>query len=143
MTPSESKRFDRHYERHLKTLKLQGKSTKTIDSYARSARRLWGYFGCCFDELTPDQLQDYFADLVESHSWSTVKVDRAGLQHFWRFVLKKDWKWIDIVKPPKVKTIPDILTQTEVEKLIGSTRRLRYRVFLLTTYSMGLRLREA
>lgn len=49
---------------------------------------------------------------------------------------------MDIVKPPKVKTIPDILTSEEVEKLIGATRKLRYRVFLLTTYSMGLRLGE-
>ncbi len=53
---------------------------------------------------------------------------------------------MNTVKPPKVKTIPDILTPDEVEKvenLIGATRKLRYRVFLLTTYSMGLRLGEA
>ena len=87
-------------------------------------------------------MEEYFAALVESHSWSTVKIDRNGLQHFWKFVLKKDWKWVDIVKPPQVKTIPDILTPTEIEKLIGKTRKLRYRVFLLTTYSMGLRLGE-
>jgi len=84
----------------------------------------------------------YFADLVESHSWSTVKIDRLGLQHFWKFVLKKDWKWVDIVKPPKVKTIPDILTPSEIEQIIGATRKLRYRVFILTTYSMELRLGE-
>ncbi|EFK07516.1 conserved hypothetical protein [delta proteobacterium NaphS2] len=41
-----------------------------------------------------------------------------------------------------MKTIPDILTPAEVEKLIGATRKLRYRIFLLTTYSMGLRLSE-
>ena len=29
-----------------------------------------------------------------------------------------------------------------IEKMIGATRKLRYRVFLLTTYSMGLRLSE-
>jgi len=50
---------------------------------------------------------------------------------------------VDIVKPPIVKTIPDILTPAEVEQLIGATCKLRYRVFLLTTYSMGLRLEEA
>ena len=100
------------------------------------------YFDCCPDKLKPEQLEDYFADLVETHSWSTVKVDRLGLQHFWKFVLKRDWNWIDIVKPPQVKTIPDILTPNEVEQLIGATRKLRYRVFLLTTYSMGLRLGE-
>ena len=43
----------------------------------------------------------------------------------------------------KVKTIPDILTPGEIEKLIGAAEKLRYRVFILTTYSMGLRLEEA
>ncbi len=142
MKKSEVNRFDKLYQRHQKTLKLQGKAPSTIDSYARSIRRVRDYFDCCPDKLKPEQLEDYFAALVESHSWSTVKIDRLGLQHFWKFVLKKEWKWVDIVKPPQVKTIPDILTPKEVELLIGATRKLRYRVFLLTTYSMGLRLGE-
>ena len=57
-------------------------------------------------------------------------------------MLEKDWQWIKIVKPPKVKSLPDILTPSEIEQLIGKTRKLRYRVFLLATYSMGLRLSE-
>ncbi len=140
---TEVKHFNTLYDHHLKTLKLQGKASKTIDAYSRSIRRVRDYFDCCPDKLEPEHLEDYFADLVESHSWSTVKIDRVAFQHFWKFVLKKEWKWVDIVKPPKIKTIPDILTPDEVEKLIGATRKLRYRVFLLTTYSMGLRLGEA
>lgn len=131
------------YHQHVKRLKLQGKSQKTIDVYSRAVRRVSKHFDCCPEQLTPDQLQDYFAQLIETHSWSTVKVDRLGLQFYWRHTLKKDWQWIDIVKPPKIHTIPDILTPSEVERLIGATRKLRYRVFLLTTYSMGLRLEEA
>lgn len=142
MNQSELKRFDKLYQRHQKTLKLQGKAKKTIDAYSRAIRRVRDYFDCCPDTLKPDDLETYFSDLVETHSWSTVKIDRLGLQHFWKFVLKRDWKWVDIVKPPQIKTIPDILTPAEVERLIGATRKLRYRVFLLTTYSMGLRLAE-
>ena len=142
MNESETKRFNTLYKRHQKTLKLQGKAEKTIDAYSRAIRRVRDYFDCSPDKLKPEQLENYFADLVESHSWSTVKIDRLGLQHFWKHVLKRDWNWVDIVKPPQIKSIPDILTQTEVEQLIGATRKLRYRVFLLTTYSMGLRLGE-
>ena len=143
MNQSELTRFDKLYQKQLKTLKLQGKAQKTIDAYSRAIRRVRDYFDCCPDQLKPEDLETYFADLVESHSWSTVKIDRLGLQHFWKFVLKRDWQWVDIVKPPKVKTLPDILTPAEIERLIGATRKLRYRVFLLTTYSMGLRLGEA
>jgi len=143
MKPAEEKRFKKLYQRHQQTLKLQGKAPKTIEAYSRAVRRVSEYFDCCPDKLKPEQLEQHFADLVDSHSWSTVKIDRNGLQFFWKHVLKLDWKWVDIVKPPKVKTIPDVLTPAEVEDIIGATRKLRYRVFLLTAYSMGLRLGEA
>lgn len=143
MNHAEVNRFNGLYQRHRDLLKLQGKSQKTIDAYSRSIRRIRDYFGCCPDQLTTEQLEAYFINLVNTHSWSTVKVDRNGLQFFWRFVLKRDWDWIHIIKPPKVKTLPDILTPSEIERIIGATKKLRYRVFLLTTYSMGLRLEEA
>ena len=41
------------------------------------------------------------------------------------------------------KKLPDILTPTEVAIVISLTRQLRYQVYFLTLYSMGLRLGEA
>ena len=143
MDLTEVNRFNELYQRHLRLLKLQGKSQKTIEAYSRAIRRVSEHFDCCPDQLTQQQLEIYFAGLVDSHSWSTVKVDRNGLQFYWRYVLKLDWQWVNIIKPPKIHTIPDILTPVEIEQLIGATRKLRYRVFLLTTYSMGLRLEES
>lgn len=143
MDPNELNRFNELYQCHLRLLKLQGKSQKTIDAYSRAVRRVREHFNCCPDQLSLEQLEIYFADLVASHSWSTIKIDRNGLQFFWKYVLKKDWQWLTIVRPPKIHTIPDILTPAEVERLIGATQKLRYRVFLLATYSMGLRLEEA
>lgn len=142
MDQAEAKRFDDLYQHHLRALKLQGKAERTIDAYARAVRRIKDHFDCCPDQLTLEQRAQYFSDLVKSHSWSTVKLDRCGLQFFWKHVLKRDWQWVDIVKAPKVRSLPDILTVGEVEQLIGATRKLRYRVFLLATYSMGLRLSE-
>ncbi|VBB46475.1 Phage integrase family protein (fragment) [uncultured Desulfatiglans sp.] len=90
--------------------------------------------------MTLEQREQYFSDLAESHSWSTVKIDPNGLQFFWKHVLKRDWEWVNIAKVPKVTPLPDNLALKEVERLISATRKLRNRVFLLTTYSMGLRL---
>jgi len=142
MKKAETNRFNELYQRHLRFLKLQGKSQKTIEAYARAVRRISEHFDCCPDKLTLKQREQYFSDLVKSHSWSTVKVDRNGLQFFWKHVLKIDWQWLNIVKAPKVRSLPDILTVAEIEKMINATRNLRYRVFLLATYSMGLRLAE-
>jgi len=86
--------------------------------------------------LTVKQREEFFAKLIEIHFWSTVKLDRNGLQFFWEHVFNRDWEWINMIKVPKVQSLPDILTVTEVEQLIGATQKLRYRVFLLTTYSI-------
>ncbi len=51
--------------------------------------------------------------------------------------------WVDIVKPPVVKHLPDILTPNEISHLINSTQQVRYQIYILTVYSMGLRLGEA
>lgn len=143
MKHSEQVRFDRLYKKHLTELKLQGKSQSTIDLYSRPLRRITGFFDCSPDRLTVDDLKCYFEQLVTSHSWSTVKTDRNGLQFFWRHVLGKDWNFVEITKPPTVRRLPDILTPEEIKLLFNKALQPRYRAFLVTTYSMGLRLGEA
>lgn len=142
MNTSEQQRFDFLYEQHLTNLTLQGKRPATIDAYSRAVRRIAAYFDCCPDNLSTDDLKRYFAQLIASHSWSTVKLDRNGLQFFYRHVLYQHWEWLNIVKPPQVKRLPDILTPCEVAIVISLTRQLRYQVFFLTLYGMGLRLGE-
>jgi len=142
MIASEQKRFDILYEKHLRALKLHGYETGTIDVYSRGIRRLAKRFDCVPDQLSVDQMETHFAELVDKYSWATVRTDRCGVQFFWKHILKKDWHWLDIIRIPKVRSLPDVLSTSEVERLINAARKLRYRVFILATYSMGLRLSE-
>jgi site-specific recombinase XerD len=137
MKAQEQKRFNRLYKELLKCLKLQGKSKKTIECYSKAVRRVVELTEKSPDKLTKDELKTYFADLVESHSWGTVRVDRNGLQFFWKHVLDREWDWVEIVKPPEVRTLPDILTIDEVHAIIDAVQKLRYRVCLFTIYSLG------
>ncbi len=142
MKSIEQERFTTLYSQMQQALILQGMQPKTIDAYSRAIRRVAKSVDRCPDNLTADELKHYFASLVESHSWSTVKLDRCGIQFFYRHVLNRPWEWVKIVKPPTVKSLPDILTRNETLKVINMTHKLRYRVFFLTVYSMGLRLGE-
>lgn len=47
-----------------------------------------------------------------------------------------------LIKAPKAQRLPDIVSVAEVQRLIGATRVLSYRVFFFTLYSLGLRLDE-
>jgi integrase/recombinase XerD len=142
MTAPSEAHFKRQYQAHLKHLRLKGLQPKTIEAYARAIRRIGEYFEHQIDELTEAQLLDYFTDLLESHSWSAVKLDLYGLKFFYTHVLRKPWVQIDLIKPPKGQRLPDILTVEEVQHLIQGTYTLSYQVFFFTLYSLGLRLGE-
>ena len=142
MNKAQQKKFNSLYQHHISALQRQGKADATIDAYSRAVRRITEYYDLCPDRLTEDHLKDYFAALIKSHSWSTVKLDRNGLQFFYKHTLNKKWIWVDIVKPPQKKILPDILTVKEIERVINGTQELRYQTFILTAYSMGLRLGE-
>lgn len=142
MHKAQQKRYDSLYRKHVSALRRQGKAETTIDVYSRAVRRITEFFDCPPDVLTQEQLEAYFEALVQSHSWSTVKVDRNGLQFFYKYVLKKEWNWVEIIRPPQVKRLPDVLTLKEVERLLNGTRELRYQTFIFVCFSMGLRLGE-
>jgi len=69
MNQTEVNRFNNLYDRHQKTLKLQGKAMKTIDAYSRAIRRIRDYFDSCPDKLKPEQLENYFADTIHVNFW--------------------------------------------------------------------------
>jgi site-specific recombinase XerD len=142
MTPSLESKYNRYYSLHCKHLKLQGLQPKTIDAYSRAIRRIAVYFDGHLDDLSQEQLLDYFHDLLERLSWSAVKLDFYGLKFFYTHVLAKPWVDIPMIKPPRCTRIPDIVTVEEAQQLFMSTRKLSYRVFYFTIYSMGLRLGE-
>ena len=134
--------FNKYYRKHQKCLKLGGLQPKTIEAYSRAIRRIGNYFDSRIDSLTSDQLLDYFNELLECHSWSTVKLDLYGLKFFYTKVLHKTWDDIPLIKPPKTSSIPDILSIEQLNQLFAETNKLSYKVFFFTTYSMGLRLGE-
>ncbi len=67
--------FAQDYETHLKRLKLAGMRPKTIEAYSNGVRRAAAYFDYQINALTEAQLTEYFAQLLETHSWSTLKHD--------------------------------------------------------------------
>jgi integrase len=144
MNKRETQKLNDYYSKYLETLKLQGYSDSTIEAYTHAIRRIAGYFDRCPDgRLTKDELKTYFFDLLKTHSWSTIKRDRNGLQRYWSHVLELEWDWVLITKPPKIKTLPDILSAKEINLLISEFRKSQYAVFCIAAYTMGLRISEA
>lgn len=142
LSPVAATNFDSNYLLHQKHLKLKGLQPKTIEAYSRAIRRAGDYFDHQIDHLTEADLLDYFTDLRKTHSWSSIKLDLYGLKFYHEHVLKKPWVAPGLVKPPRSRRLPDIVTVEEAEQIFMATRVLSYRVFFFTLYSLGLRLGE-
>jgi len=142
MTSLSEVNFKQNYQTHLKHLKLKGLQPKTVDAYSRAIRRFGEYFDHQLNDLSETQLLEYFSDLLETHSWSSVKLDLYGLKFFYIHVLHKPWLHLDLIKPPKTQRLPNIVTVEEAQRLFMTTHTLSYKVFFFTLYSLGLRLGE-
>ena len=121
MKPLEQARFDDLYQAYLNELILQGNALKTIDSYSRCLRQVEEYFDTCPDKLSEEQLKSYFLYLATHKSWSSVKTSRCSIQFFYKHVLGRPWVWVNIVKPPKLQPIQDVLSVAEVQAIINGT----------------------
>ncbi len=109
-------------------MKLKGFRPKTIEAYSRGMRRI---SESDINDLTEQQLLDYFTDLLKAHSWSAVKLDLYRLKFFYQHVLNKPWVHVNLIKPPRCKRLPDIVTVDEVARLFRATKKLSYRVLFL------------
>lgn len=91
MNREDQNRFNKLSQQHIDALVLQGKSPKTQQMYGYYLQQAAAFFDRCPDNLTAADLKAYFLHLVESRSWSTVKVARNAIQFFHRFVLDRPW----------------------------------------------------
>jgi site-specific recombinase XerD len=142
MEDTSAAQFAQRYQQHLKHLRLQGLQPKTIEAYARAIRRIGAHFDHRINALTPAQLTDYFTALLDTHSWSAVKCDLYGLKFYYQHVLGQPWPAPGLIKPPRARRLPDIVTREEVGRILAATRAPSYRAFFITLYSLGLRLGE-
>jgi integrase/recombinase XerD len=137
MTSLSEADFKQHYQTHLKHLKLKGLQPKTVEAYSLAIRRIGAYFDYHLDELSEAQLLAYFTDLLETHSWSSVKLDLYGLKFFYQHVLRKPWLHLDLIKSPKTQRLPDIVTAPEAQRLFMATQTVSYRVFFSRSIVWG------
>ncbi len=60
--------FNKNYQTHLKHLRIKGLQPKTIEAYSRAIRRIGSYFDHQINDLSEQQLLDYFSNLLDTHS---------------------------------------------------------------------------
>jgi site-specific recombinase XerD len=131
-------------ERMIEDLQLRGVSANTQEAYLRAVSRLAEYHRKSPDRICEEELRQYFLYLKNERgvSAASFQVALSGIKFFYQFTLKQVWPILDLVRPPREKKLPVVLSLEEICQILSAIRRRHYRVCLTTIYSCGLRLRE-
>jgi site-specific recombinase XerD len=128
----------------IECLQLRGLSERTQESYVRAVRQLSEHYHKSPDQITEEELRQYFLFIknVKHYSRNTMTIAICGVRFLYEHTLNRNWAIFGIVRPAPEKKLPVILSREEVRQILGGVRLPRYQVCLKTIYSCGLRLQE-
>jgi site-specific recombinase XerD len=131
-------------QRMRQDLQLRGFSERTQKMYVRAVRQLAEHFHKSPDQITEEQLRQYFLYLknVKHSSRRASTITLWGIKFFFEPTRKRDWPTLTFVRAPREKKLPLLLSREEVQQVLQTVRLPRYRVCLTTIDSCGLRLKE-
>ena len=130
--------------RMLGDMQLRGLAERTQESYVRAIRKLAEHYARPPDQITAEELREYFLYRMNVQKWSRVTSTIAicGIKFFYDHTIRKKWPDIRFVRARHDKKMPVILSRTEVWLALRRVRLDIYRTCLQTIYTCGLRLQE-
>lgn len=129
----------------LTDLQLAGYSPRTVEAYSYHVKKFLEHFDKEPTHISEDEIKQYFLFLKYKKKLSGSASAQAisGIKFMFEKTLNIDFKVFGIVKNPRGKKLPVVLTREEVRSVLTRVRVLRQRACLTLIYSCGLRLHEA
>lgn len=130
--------------RMIEDMQLRGLSERTQETYTRAVRQLAEHYGVSPDQLSEEELRQYFLFLHTEKrlSRASCTIALCAIKFFYERTLQRQWAILDVVRPAKGQKLPVVLSPEEVWQIIGLIRLPHYRVCLSLIASCGLRLLE-
>jgi integrase/recombinase XerD len=118
-------------------LRSRGFSKKTIKAYLFHVSRFLAFVNVGAPD---DEVKKYFAELSGRMGPRTINQRISAVKFFYRNVVGRGIR-VSFMKRPK--TIPEVLTKCEVQKMISAIANTKHRLLIETVYGCGLRVSEA
>lgn len=123
---------------------VRGMAERTRETYLAAVARLARHYRRSPDQLSPPEVQAYLVHMIrdEKLAWSTCNIAVQAFRFLYHTTLGRPAPTFTIPGPKQPKTLPVILSQDEVRRVLESTATRKQRALLATTYAAGLRVSE-
>jgi integrase/recombinase XerD len=133
-------------QRMLDDLRRRNYSPDTIRGYIRAVQQFAEYFGRSPEQMGAEELRRYQIHLLHERKLAlgTVENNISALRFLYKKTLKRrDLAFGDLPFPKQPRTLPTVLSQEEVTRLIEAAPNRMHRMLLMLLYSTGMRRTEA
>jgi site-specific recombinase XerD len=130
----------------LDDLRRRNYSPDTIRGYIRAVQQFAEYFGRSPEQMGAEELRRYQLYLLHERKFAlgTVENNISALRFLYRKTLKRhDLAFDDLPFPKQPRTLPTVLSQDEVTRLIEAAPNRMHRMLLMLLYATGMRRTEA
>ena len=131
-------------KRMIEDMQLNGLSASTQEGYLNAVQQLARHYHLSPDKLSEEDLRQYFLYLTNEKkvSRSTATVALCAIKFLCEQTLQRSWSPLRLVRPPRAKKLPVVLSRDEVRRALAAVRIPAYRACLTTIYACGLRANE-
>lgn len=130
-------------QRMIEEMQLRHFSPRTQEAYLAAVTRFAKHFGRSPAQLGPNQIRQYHLHLLSHHaSRSALVITVAALRFCYSITLRRPWSVERLPYPRRPRTLPVVLSQTEIARFLAAIPRLKHRALLTTIYAAGLRVSE-
>jgi integrase/recombinase XerD len=128
----------------IAAMRQRGFSVRTHESYLAAVSDLARYYRRSPARLDVAELQAYFNHLAQERglSGASCRLYLHGIRFLYLQVLKWPSFDVSLVVPKRAQRVPELLTRTEVQRILEACANPKHRMLLELTYGCGLRVSE-
>lgn len=123
-------------------LKIKSYSPKTIKSYLYGLREYFSFKGNDFAKLDQEDIRIFLLHCQKRNiSPGSRNLFLNAVKFYYRNV-RKDYQKIEIQSAKKPKSLPTVLSRSEIERILESHKNAKHKLLLSLAYGSGLRVSE-
>jgi integrase/recombinase XerD len=122
-------------------LSISQNSPYTIRNYIDANKKLLDFSGKYPEDINSDDVREYMVRKLYESRANSVILFLAAIKFAYTLVFRKDIT-ISIKRPKKEKTLPVVLSKSEIKQLLNSSSNRKSTLIISLIYAAGLRVSE-
>ncbi|MEW6610762.1 MAG: site-specific tyrosine recombinase/integron integrase [Patescibacteria group bacterium] len=127
----------------IREMELRNYSKKTIAAYTSVVKNLFTFYKKPLRDLTREEIKEYLYQKQQKNLSSQTIALAANAINFLYSQIYKRQDFEKIRHPKRSQKLPEVLSHSEIEKILEQIDNIKHRTLIACAYGAGLRVSEA